>query len=45
MSTPSDRSNSELYTDRRGSDTPNDYVNSDGGSALYSKKIKINCFF
>ena len=42
MSTPSDRSQSELYTDRRGSDTPNDYVNSDGGSALYTKKIKIN---
>ena len=30
MSTPSDRSQDQLFTDRRGSDTPDDYINSLG---------------
>ena len=42
MSTPSDRSQDELYSDRRGSDTPNDYISSEGSSILYTKKFKIN---
>ncbi len=42
MSTPSDRGQDQLYTDRRGSDTPNDYISSEGTSILYTKKYKIN---
>ena len=41
MSTPSDRSQSQLYSDRRGSDTPDDFVNSVGGSLLYGLDYKI----
>jgi len=42
MSTPSDRSQSQLFNDRRGSDTPDDFINSEGGSLLYSRDYKIN---
>ena len=42
MSTPSDRSQDQLFTDRRGSDTPDDYINSLGGSFLYSTEHKIS---
>ena len=42
MSTPSDRSQTELFSDRRGSDTPDDYINSEGGSLLYSTDFKID---
>ena len=42
MSTPSDRSQDQLYSDRRGSDTPDDFINSEGGSLLYSRDYKIN---
>ena len=41
MSTPSDRSQIELYKNRRGSDTPNDYIKGNGRSILYSKKINL----
>ena len=44
MSTPSDRSQDQLYTDRRGSDTPDDYINSEGGSLLYSINREIDDF-
>ena len=42
MSTPSDRSQDQLFTDRRGSDTPDDYINSVGGSFLYGTNYKFN---
>ena len=42
MSTPSDRGQDQLYTDRRGSDTPNDYISSEGTSILYTKKYAFN---
>ena len=42
MSTPSDRSQDQLFSDRRGSDTPDDYVNSLGGSFMYGAERKIN---
>ena len=42
MSTPSDRSQDQLFTDRRGSDTPDDYINSVGGSFLYGGDYKLN---
>ena len=42
MSTPSDRSQDELYSDRKGSDTPNDYVNSIGGSFLHGIDINLD---
>jgi iron complex outermembrane receptor protein len=47
MSTPGDRDQDQLYNDRRGSDTINDYINSLGGSLIYggekaiSKKSKL----
>ena len=41
MSTPSDRSQDQLFTDRRGSDTPDDYINSEGGSILYGLDYKL----
>ena len=41
MSTPSDRSQDQLYTDRKGSDTPDDFVNSEGGSLLYSSNYQL----
>ena len=42
MSTPGDRSQDQLFTDRRGSDTPNDYINSIGGSFLYGTDYKLS---
>ena len=42
MSTPSDRSQDQLFTDRRGSDTPDDYINSVGGSFLYGMDYKLS---
>ena len=42
MSTPSDRSQDQLFTDRRGSDTPDDYINSEGGAILYGTDYKLN---
>ena len=42
MSTPSDRSQDQLFTDRKGSDTPDDYINSVGGSLLYGTDYKLN---
>ena len=42
MSTPSDRSQDQLFTDRRGSDTPEDYINSEGGAILYSTDYKLS---
>ena len=42
MSTPSDRNQDQLFTDRRGSDTPDDYINSVGGSFLYGGDYKLN---
>ena len=44
MSTPSDRSQNQLFTDRRGSDTPDDYINSIGGSIYYGFENNINDF-
>ncbi len=41
MSTPGDRSQDQLYTDRKGSDTPDDFVNSEGGSLLYSSNYQL----
>ena len=41
MSTPSDRSQAELYSNRRGSDTPDDYVNSVGGLYFIHIVIKL----
>ncbi len=41
MSTPSDRDQDQLYSDRRGSDTPDDYINSEGISLLYSSDYKL----
>jgi len=42
MSTPSDRDQNQLYSDRRGSDTPDDFINSEGGSVLYSSDYRID---
>ena len=42
MSTPGDRSQDQLFIDRRGSDTPNDYINSVGGSLLYGTDYKLS---
>jgi iron complex outermembrane receptor protein len=42
MSTPGDRSQDQLFIDRRGSDTPNDYINSVGGSFLYGTDYKLS---
>ena len=42
MSTPSDRNQAQLYIDRRGSDTPDDYINSVGGSILYGTDYRLN---
>jgi len=42
MSTPSDRSQAQLFIDRRGSDTPDDYINSVGGSFLYGMNYKLS---
>ena len=42
MNTPGDRSQDQLFTDRKGSDTPDDYINSVGGSFLYSTDYKLN---
>ena len=42
MSTPSDRSQDQLFSDRRGSDTPDDYINSVGGSFLYGTDYKLS---
>ena len=42
MSTPGDRSQDQLFTDRRGSDIPDDYINSVGGSFLYGGDYKLN---
>ena len=42
MSTPSDRSQDQLYSDRRGSDTPDDFINSDGVSIFYGSDYNIN---
>ena len=47
MSTPGNRSQDTLYTDRRGSSTPDDFINSIGGSILYgtTKKVDQNTSF
>ena len=42
MNTPGDRSQDQLFIDRRGSDTPNDYINSVGGSLLYATDYKLS---
>ena len=42
MSTPSDRSQIQLYSDRRGSDTPDDYINSLGASFMYGTNYQFN---
>ncbi len=42
MSTPGDRSQDQLFTDRRGSDTPDDFVNSEGWSLFYGSDYKLN---
>ena len=42
MNTPGDRSQDQLFTDRKGSDTPDDYINSVGGLFLYSTDYKLN---
>ena len=42
MSTPGDRSQDQLFTDRKGSDTPDDYINSVGGSFLYGADYKLS---
>ena len=42
MNTPGDRSQIQIYTDRKGTDTPDDYIKSDGGSFLYGLMHKIN---
>jgi iron complex outermembrane receptor protein len=42
MSTPSDRSQDQLFTDRRGSNTPDDYINSVGGSFLYGADYRLS---
>ena len=42
MSTPSDRSQDQLFTDRKGSDTPDDYINSEGGAILYGTDYKLS---
>ena len=42
MNTPGDRNQDQLFIDRRGSDTPNDYINSVGGSLLYGTDYKLS---
>ena len=42
MSTPGDRSQDQLFTDRKGSDTPDDFINSVGGSFLYGGDYKLS---
>ena len=42
MNTPGDRSQTQIYTDRKGTDTPDDYIKSDGASFLYGLAHKIN---
>ncbi len=42
MSTPSHRTQSQLYVDRRGSGTPDDFINSYGGSLKYSTERKLS---
>lgn len=42
MSTPSDRDQDQLFNDRRGSDTPDDFINSVGGSILYGADYKLS---
>tara|TARA_Y100000590_G_scaffold403049_1_gene489323 strand:- start:755 stop:2785 length:2031 start_codon:yes stop_codon:yes gene_type:complete len=42
MSTPGDRSQTQLFNDRKGSDTPDDYINSEGGSLIYSTDYKVD---
>tara|TARA_Y100001970_G_C14174237_1_gene826011 strand:+ start:2 stop:1312 length:1311 start_codon:yes stop_codon:yes gene_type:complete len=42
MSTPGDRSQTQLFNNRKGSDTPDDFINSEGGSIIYSTDYKIN---
>jgi iron complex outermembrane receptor protein len=42
MSTPSDRSQDQLFSDRRGSDTPDDYISSMGGSLLYGMEYQLS---
>ena len=42
MSTPSDISQDQLYSNRRGSDTPDDYINSLGGALMHSAVKDIN---
>ena len=44
MNTPGDRSQTQIYSDRRGTDTPNDYIKSDGISFLYGSIYKLNKF-
>ena len=42
MSTPSHRTQSQLYKNRKGSGTPDDFINSYGGSLLYGTEYKFN---
>jgi len=42
MSTPGDRSQTQLFNNRKGSDTPDDYINSEGGSLIYSTDYKVD---
>ncbi len=42
MSTPGDRDQDQLYNDRRGSDTPNDFINSIGSSLTFGSNYQIN---
>jgi len=42
MSTPSDRSQDQLYSDRKGSNTPDDYINSFGSSFIYSTEYNVS---
>ena len=42
MSTPSDRDQDQLFTNRKGSDTPDDYINSEGVSFLYGTDYEFS---
>ena len=42
MSTPSDRSQDQLFSDRRGSDTPDDFINSDGFAVFYGSDYNLS---
>ena len=42
MNTPGDRSQNEIYSDRKGTDTLNDYIKSDGAHMLYGSNYIIN---